>query len=681
MNTGRSLAAAVAACSLALLLPLAWPLLTGRVFVFNDLTWFHLPTRYLYQQALRGGDSLLWTPAIFSGFYLHGEGQIGIFHPLHLLWYGLLPLQAAFNLELIASYLVAFAGMYWFLHRLRFSRAASSFGAMLFAFSGFNLLHHHHLNMVAVVAHLPWLLGAADMVMTEDRPRARAAGFAGMAIVLASEFLLGFPQAVWWNAFTLAGFALYRAAETARWRRLLPCAAAVITGVVLGAIQLLPSADVAAHSVRATAARDFALSYSLHPFNLVQWWAPYFFERGVYGRLDYPWFHELGIYSGAILPIALFWVWLRWRALPERRSLMTAATIFALVTLVLALGRHAGVAALLTYLPVLGSLRAPVRYIVLTQFSLTILAAIAFDDFLSIAERRAEAARGPMLALWIPAGLSLATFVLNLHILRYGPHTFSSAAVAAPGPIFLVGVTVIVFLAGRGRQWAPAALVVLTMADLGMWGIRFIYGDRPRTIDAIVQALAPPPPGSDPPYASAPEYGPFRSDLAVLKGYRLTSGYVGLYPATEHPLDSIEWLRLAGTRWRISREGALVPIRGAAERARLVDEAGRPADGSARISSDRPGSIAVRVDAPGPRTLALTERFDAGWSATMGGVPIPTVRVEEDFLGCRVEAGVHRIELHFMPRSFVNGAIGSAAGVAMLAAGVLLTLRRREDRE
>ena len=47
-----------------------------------------------------------------------------------------------FNLELVASYPAAFAGMYWFLRRLQFSRAAALFGAMLFAFGGYNLLHY-----------------------------------------------------------------------------------------------------------------------------------------------------------------------------------------------------------------------------------------------------------------------------------------------------------------------------------------------------------------------------------------------------------------------------------------------------------------------------------------------------------------------------------------------------------
>src|SRR5918993_2306511 len=114
----RNVERAAALCSLALLLPLAWPLLTGRVFVFDDLGVFHVPLRHLYAEALRSGDSLLWTPSLFSGFYLHGEGQAGMLHPVHLLLYGALPLGVAFNLEFLASYVFGFAGMFYLLRRL-----------------------------------------------------------------------------------------------------------------------------------------------------------------------------------------------------------------------------------------------------------------------------------------------------------------------------------------------------------------------------------------------------------------------------------------------------------------------------------------------------------------------------------------------------------------------------------
>jgi hypothetical protein len=304
----RGLALLIAACSAALFAPLLVPLLSGRVFVSNDLTWFHLPMRHLYREALGAGDTVLWTPSIFAGFYLHGEGQTGVFHPFHQLLYRFVPLQPAFNVELIANYVAAFGGTFWFFRRLDLSAAAALFGAMLFAFSGFNLLHHHHMNMVAVVAHMPWLLAATDVLMVDERRRARTFALAAMALILGSECLLGFPQAIWWNVLTLAAFAWFRASEMHARRRLLACTAAVVIGILLGGVQLLPTADAAAHSERVAFSRDFALTYSLHPINLLQLWAPYVFEAGAWSRVDPRWFHEFGIYSGAILPVALIWV-------------------------------------------------------------------------------------------------------------------------------------------------------------------------------------------------------------------------------------------------------------------------------------------------------------------------------------------------------------------------------------
>ena len=118
----RALTGLVALCSLALLAPLARPLTAGKIFFYNDLSWFHLPMRYLFQQAMQSGDTVLWTPSIYAGLYVLGEGQTGLFHPLHQLLYRLFPLAVAFNLEMIANYVAAFAGMAWFLERLRLSR-------------------------------------------------------------------------------------------------------------------------------------------------------------------------------------------------------------------------------------------------------------------------------------------------------------------------------------------------------------------------------------------------------------------------------------------------------------------------------------------------------------------------------------------------------------------------------
>jgi len=420
------------------------------------------------------------------------------------------------------------------------------------------------------------------------------------------------------------------------------------------------------------------MSYSLHPVNLRQIWSPYVFETGAWSRLDPRWFHEFGIYSGAILPVGLIWVWIRRMALPARRRLIAAVTVFAAVTLILALGRYGFLAGLLSYLPMLRAVRAPSRYIVLVQFALAILAAVMLEDLIAIAERRSATASRYMPALWIPAALGIVTtLALNTGVLPYGAHTFSRAIVAAEGAAFVVAVTVLVFLAGRQVRWALGALIIVTAADLAAWSLGYVYGEPPLTIEELTRRIPEAPADPADSYALAPLRGPFRTDLLIMRGYRLANGYVGLFPATFYPLDSETTARLSGTKWFFTPDGVRHAAHDGVERVRLLDEEGH-ASGVATVVLDRPGHLVVDVTAPGRRTLALTERFHAGWSAASGGVSLETVTVDHDFLGCVVEAGAHRVSLHFMPRSFVYGSFASAIGVALVAGVLIMGLHIRD---
>ncbi len=42
---------------------------------------------------------LMAGAVVFCGLYIHGKGQVGMAHPLHLLLYATLPLDVALNAE------------------------------------------------------------------------------------------------------------------------------------------------------------------------------------------------------------------------------------------------------------------------------------------------------------------------------------------------------------------------------------------------------------------------------------------------------------------------------------------------------------------------------------------------------------------------------------------------------
>ncbi len=134
---------------------LAGPFFVGLVYTADDLGAFHLPLRDFYARQLAAGEPFDWMPSLYCGFNVTGEGQLGAYHPLHLLLYHCLPLGAAFDWELLLSYPCLLAGTYLLLRRLVRQPDAALLGAMTFTFSGFCLLHFVHPNAVAIVAHHP----------------------------------------------------------------------------------------------------------------------------------------------------------------------------------------------------------------------------------------------------------------------------------------------------------------------------------------------------------------------------------------------------------------------------------------------------------------------------------------------------------------------------------------------
>lgn len=711
-DDSRATTWAVVCSTIALFVPFAWPLLSGRVFWADDFLNFHLPLRHLYQQALLAGDSLLWTPSILSGFYIHGEGQVGMLHPFHLILYRLFPLVPAFNIELLANYAMAFAGMVGMLRRLRFGATEALFGGMLFAFCGFLVLHDMHLNLVATAAHLGWLLWSLDVLMDPPSRRARAIAYTSVALLSASQLLMGFPQAAEFNLLAMSAYALVKTVPTCRYATLAAAAAAMLTGTCIGAIQLVPTLDVASESIRPLLGSQFAGELSLHPANLLQLFSPYLLVYRVYTPTWYPFLHEYGLYSCALFVVAPFWVAIRWRSLGHRRSLVIAATAGGAVALLLAFGRYAGLDALFSAVPGVRWTRGSTRFLFLVEFALSIIAVIAVED-LRVVSRHADPLRIRLRALWIPAAVSVvATVAIASRLVRVFPDVLTAPAnVAAVGPLIVIAVTALFAASARGVRAALPALVVATAGDLFYAGIRPDYALPPRTLASLTASL---PRVQDPSSGGRLFVGQSATipstNLPVVNGFRLTAGYVALRPAAYVDLESPLSLRLSGTEWRWQPEGALEATAGALPRARLLSEArfvplGKPGDirgvqlefivvdvtrtavvnrilpplagppGQARLVVDRPGWISVETHAPGPQVLALTERFHDGWTATSNGRPMPTLRIHGDFLGCLVDGGDQLIEFRFRPQSFTNGLVVSAIGVGLLALGVAVLYR------
>jgi hypothetical protein len=734
----RALCVWILLLSIALLIAMAAPMLAGHVYTADDLGAFHLPMRSFYAHCLAGGNAFDWSPQMFCGFYLTGEGQLGGYHPLHLLLYRFLPLGVAFDLECLIGYPLILLGTYWFLRRWRLPRDAAMFGGMAFTFCGFMLLHFVHVNAIEVVAHLPWLLVAIDVLMRNQSGsitnRKTLAG-AAVALLTASQLLLGYPQYVWFSLLIECSYALlmwrtFRSpteersplgthASTLRPSSLAPRPWPLVfwtsLGFVIAAVQLLPSWEALGESSRHAVDSSFRNWGSLHPLNLVQFVAPYLFSNRVVGQNT----HEYGCYASSVTLLLAVWCVVGQKHSGRLRPLVLGAATMAVVGLVFAFGGFGPLENLTAWLPVVNRFRFPCRVIVLVHFALAVLAAIG----LARLGRATEPNRAGLRAVWLLVGLSV---VLAIGAPIWWPGTVGKTPIvaAAPlvwaGPLLIGGAALLLPWAARGIRWARFALVLFAAVDLGVYGMSYAVFSRTMALSEFVATTNAPPsaPAKRIAVDLAEPNQPFvhLGDRLLLGGWSFADGYAGLEPARRLDYREPAALRAAGVGWAVDAPelarrlgyGTTTPawlrVNDSLPRAMLFSNAKASTDpardigqidlrstalvdlpmqldpasaGTVAILDDRPGNIRLHVDALTQRLLFVSESFHPGWTCSINGKPMPVLRVDGDFLGCLCPPGTSEVRFEFRPESLRYGRLLSACGLSLLIGLVLLSGFRR----
>ena len=703
------LAAAALLGSLAMLAFMVRSLVTGEIPFTGDLLHFHYPLRDFYARQLVAGQPFDWMPGLFGGFYVVGEGQLGGYHPLHWLLYRTLPLDRAFAIELVIAYPFLFAGVWLWLRR-RCGSGPAAFGAMASTFCGFTLVHGAHPNLVGVLAHGPWLLWVLDGVAAREGRGLDVRAAALIGLLLGSQLLLGHPQAVWFTGLIAAAYAAHLMTSDAGARSTVgvTLAAGTLLGLAVGGVQVLATLDAASHSTRPDTV-DFATQYSLQPLYLLQLLHPYLF----WGRVA-RWNEaaaapdEYGIYGGGVVLVLAVWWIARQLTTRERDRFSLHVIGIAAVALWLATGSYGKLYYLQTWLPLVSQFRAPLRYVVVAQWALAVLAALAMAH-LHRRERHDE--RGPLGAMWLVVALAAASaWWLQM------PGNDPLARWA--GPLVLAASAVFVTLAARGPRFALVVLVALAACDQAFYGLSGVvtwqdFVTRQQAIGFLdTNSFLP----------RAGEHRLVRGNypnLYLLANHRLLDGYVAIAPSKQLDYHQPNALRVAQVEYAHADffKGQPVPagaeprdrgwfrLTGALPRARMITDAqvsmapavdlarvnveqvalatralpiSGTAAGSVRIRTDAPGDIALDVTTPTPQLVVVSESWHDGWRATLDERPVPVERVNGDFVGTVVAQGAHKVSFQFRPVHLVTGRYVSVLGVAL--ALWLLAASRTVDR-
>jgi hypothetical protein len=201
-----------------------------------------IPAVLLYVQSVRDGEPAAWNPYIAAGTPLGATPTYALFSPLSLPYY-VLPGWFAPAYAKLLEIGVTLLGCYLFLRRLRLRPPAALLGGTVFAGSAFMAMWTNW-PQTRVAALIPWVFWAAERLVQ----RRRVSDGVLLALSVAFMLLGGFPAVTAFTLVTVGPYFLVRVlAEYSSLRRrviglVLGAGAAVIGGVALAAIQLLPFA-------------------------------------------------------------------------------------------------------------------------------------------------------------------------------------------------------------------------------------------------------------------------------------------------------------------------------------------------------------------------------------------------------------------------------------------------------
>jgi hypothetical protein len=715
------------------------------VGVFCLIPLLNFPGAFLADRTLFLRDiAMVWAPQVESVVQQVGRGEFPAFDmkrgfgqplfadpraevlypPSWIHW--ILPVDRSYALFAGLHLVIAALGAARLARRLvpDASLLAQATAGFAFAASGpvVSLVSHwHHL---AAAAWMPWILEKAATRDGEPTP------WLGLSALVALQVLAGSPDYTF-TTFVLCG--LLMLIRTGRpGRPQLKVMAALVLGLSLSAVQLLPSLVFAREAAREKFPIGWALS-PLHPALTLETVVPFRAEtwplrpeaRGTLLNNGQVWMfsHYLGLSVWALALAGLI----------RKDAGVRFAAGAVILGLVLALGvRNETLQALVGQLPLVSGLRFPTKHLVASSLGLSLLAA---SGVMTPSPWPARLKRG--IAALVVATLG-ATAVLFIVSTKPGV-AFEPAALVHP-LIAIAVVGALLILRSRSERWIaliPALVAVDLLSahrNINPTTPSSIFRDRPpltRMIpegsrlyvsDYSSQARHAPirlPPG--PPYRlrnapagfahpeslalaalwymnppSATRLGYFGSfELDVLDFYRRPlQQSVESFVTSRDPRFIVERLRRASVEYVVTMDAPHLwsalpliheeapffeqPVRvykvpGAWPRARFETAQGDLEPGAPRVVEATDGRIRIEAAAPHRTRIVFAVANDRGWHASVDGSEVPISDSVLAFLSVPLDAGSHVVELTYRPPLILPGVAISALS---LLVALFLTSRK-----
>lgn len=688
------------------------------VFEGVDFLRLHLLNRTYLREALGAGRLPLWNPHVGLGRPFLADIEVGAFYPPTLVGLALGG-AAGLALSVVLHALVALAGMIGLCRYLGMTRAMGAVLGLAFLTAApvAGRLQAGQAPYANATCYLPLLfLLAARM---QDALTLRR--IAHLAIALGLQLLCGHPQIAWiaWTGLGtfLVGRGLKRPlgpAAAAAARDLGGLGLALVAGLGLAGVQVLPFLELVGQGNRSAPSLEFAAAGAMAPAAWVSLLVPIDVAR------PFPW--ETNLYAGIVIALAGAAGLVRWGD-RNVRGVGLAALAGALV----ASGPVTpAFRVFYAVVPGISSFHMPSRSAVLVVLALLVAAGLYLSS--STPTQR-----------WALAGMVPVALAARVGWMLGGPAA-SPARLAWAGLEVLAAAALLLAWRNRGR-WGPVGartiaglLLLLSVVDLAVATARmkrayFVGLDLTRGERVIEQALRAAGLYGErgvPPRVSVP-FWIMRDNSGMARGYSTYSGYVALsldrvwtyihrtlgltpshaentYPSPEifrrgpFPYGSMNLLLGFDTRTgallvndapdpRVYLVHAVTPARDRHEalermvqghdhfRSVLLEGAATagPAEGSAspgdhaQIVRFDPETVVVQATSDRPGWLVLAEAWYPGWRAWVNGAETACLPANVWMRAVTVPAGRSEVVLRFSSRLLALGAVLSLVSAVALA--------------
>ena len=345
----------------------------------SDAISLSLANKFYYSQELKKNRIPIWNPNIGTGYPTLAEGQTAIFFIPNLILFRILPFVLAYNLTLLLSFLTAGWGIYLFCRSLGLSKLASTYAGIIFPLGGFFVFHVQHHNLIQTASLVPWLFWQLEEFLKSKKVK----NLLFLSLILSAQFMAGFPQITFYSLIALSLYlGLKHLFETQKLLKVyVLVASAIILGTIIAAVQIIPSYEFLKNSSKNSDPKQILEQFPYVAKNLLQFLDPFILGSPKNG--SYPawnpgkWgiFWESQGYVG-VLPLALaaaIIISVTIRNLKIKPKIYVFTGLF-LFTIMLSLGKESPTHVLYS-IPPLSLFRVPSRFLLVSQFSLAILAA------------------------------------------------------------------------------------------------------------------------------------------------------------------------------------------------------------------------------------------------------------------------------------------------------------------